>query len=146
MNSMWLPPFSKATNPASNGYDLGDFDQKGSVKTLYGNRAELEKLIQVMREHKVGAIADMVINHSSGADEEETYPLDGKKRWTKFNPKSGKFPRDWNCFHPCRYERTMIAAARILCLYSHFGVVDRSRVKRCLTATLNDRFRVRVLA
>ena len=61
-----------------------------------------------MRQHKMGAIADMVINHNSGADEEETNPLDGKKRWTKFNPKSGKFPRDWNCFHPSRYERTMI--------------------------------------
>lgn len=56
----------------------------------------------------MGAIADMVINHNSGADEEEVNPLDGKSRWTKFNPKSGKFPRDWNSFHPSRYERTMI--------------------------------------
>jgi alpha-amylase len=37
INSLWLPPFSKATNPTSNGYepcdyfDLGDFDQKGST-------------------------------------------------------------------------------------------------------------------
>ncbi len=61
-----------------------------------------------MREHKIAAIADMVINHNSGADEEETNPLDGKKRWTKFTPKSGKFPRDWNCFHPSRYEQAMI--------------------------------------
>ena len=114
INSLWLPPFSKATNPTSNGYDpydyfdLGDFDQKGSVKTLYGNRGELEKLIQVMREHEIRAIADMVINHNSGADEEETNPLDGKKRWTKFTPQSGKFPRDWNSFHPSRYEAAMI--------------------------------------
>jgi alpha-amylase len=114
INSLWLPPFSKAANPTSNGYDpydyfdLGDFDQKGSTKTLYGNRAELEKLVKLMREHKMSAIADMVINHNSGADEEETNPLDGKKRWTKFNPKSGKFPRDWNCFHPSRYERIMM--------------------------------------
>ncbi len=56
IDSLWLPPFSKAGNPDSNGYDLydyfdlGDFDQKGSVKTLYGNRAELERLIQLMRE------------------------------------------------------------------------------------------------
>ena len=50
----------------------------------------------------------MVINHNSGADEEEVNPLDGQKRWTKFKPKIGKFPRDWNCFHPCRYERVMI--------------------------------------
>jgi alpha-amylase len=65
INSLWLPPFSKATNPTSNGYDPYDyFDQKGSVKTLYGNRGELEKLIQVMREHEMAAIADMVINHT----------------------------------------------------------------------------------
>jgi alpha-amylase len=113
-NSLWLPPFAKAASPTSNGYDpydyfdLGDFDQKGSVKTLYGNRAELEALIRRMREHSMSAIADMVINHNSGADEEETNPLDGEKRWTRFNPKSGKFPRDWNCFHPSRYEHTMI--------------------------------------
>ncbi len=50
----------------------------------------------------------MVINHNSGADEEETNPLDGEMRWTKFSPKSGRFPRDWNCFHPSRYERVMI--------------------------------------
>lgn len=81
INSMWLPPFSKATDPTSNGYDLydcfdlGDFDQKRSAKTLYGNRAELETLIQVMRKHKISAITDMVINHNSGADEEETNPL-----------------------------------------------------------------------
>ena len=114
INALWLPPFSKAASPTSNGYDpydyfdLGDFDQKGSVKTLYGNRAELERLVKLMRQHKMGAIADMVINHNSGADEEETNPLDKQKRWTKFKPKSGKFPRDWNCFHPSRYERVMI--------------------------------------
>ena len=78
------------------------------VKTLYGNRAELENLIGKLHEHKIGAYADMVINHNSGADEEEVNPIDGQKRWTKFNPKTGKFPRDWNCFHPCRYERVMI--------------------------------------
>jgi len=114
INNLWLPPFSKCASSDSNGYDpydffdLGDFDQKGSTKTLYGNRAELERLIQIMRKHNMGAIADLVINHNSGADEEETNPLDGAKRWTKFMPKSGKFPRDWNCFHPSRYERVMI--------------------------------------
>lgn len=113
-DSLWLPPISKSADPSSVGYDpydyfdLGDYDQKGSVKTVYGNRSELEKLIKTIHEHKMGAIADMVINHNSGADEEETNPLDGTKRWTKFNPKSGKFPRDWNCFHPSRYERVMM--------------------------------------
>ena len=49
-NALWLPPVSKASDHRSMGYDpydywdLGDFDQKGGVKTLWGNRAELEAL------------------------------------------------------------------------------------------------------
>ncbi|WP_317890433.1 alpha-amylase domain-containing protein [Granulicella paludicola] len=113
-DSLWLPPISKCPTQSSNGYDpydyfdLGDIDQKGAVKTAYGNRAELEKLIKAIHDNGMGAIADMVINHNSGADEEEVNPIDGEKRWTKFNPKSGKFPRDWNCFHPSRYEKVMM--------------------------------------
>ena len=114
INALWLPPANKAASNTSVGYDpydyfdLGDFDQKGGVKTLYGNRAELEALVQTAKRHSVGCYADMVINHNSGADEEEINPLDGEKRWTKFTPKSGRFPRDWDCFHPSRFERTMV--------------------------------------
>lgn len=114
VNALWLPPVSKASSNTSMGYDpydyfdLGDFDQKGGVKTLFGNSAELKALIAKAHLHGIGLYADMVINHNSGADEEEVNPLDGEKRWTKFNPKSGRFPRDWNCFHPSRYEQVMM--------------------------------------
>jgi alpha-amylase len=113
-NAMWLPPVSKAASNTSMGYDpydyfdFGDYDQKGGVKTLWGNRAELEALIQKAHANNLGLYADMVLNHNSGADEEEVNPLDGQKRWTKFKPASGRFPRDWNSFHPSRYEQTMI--------------------------------------
>jgi alpha-amylase len=113
-DSIWLPPISKGADVGTMGYDpydyfdLGDYDQKGAVKTSFGNRAELESLIKVIHENGMGAIADMVINHNSGADEEEENPLDGQKRWTKFNPKSGRFPRNWDCFHPSRYEKVML--------------------------------------
>ncbi len=42
-NALWLPPVSKASSPTSMGYDpydyfdLGDYDQKGGIKTLCGN-------------------------------------------------------------------------------------------------------------
>lgn len=114
VNALWLPPVSKAASNTSMGYDpydyfdLGDFDQKGGTKTWYGNRAELVALIQKAKANSIGCYADMVINHNSGADEEEVNPLDGQSRWTRFNPASGKFPRDWDCFHPSRYERDMI--------------------------------------
>jgi len=112
-DALWIPPISKAAQTRSMGYDpydyfdLGDYDQKGGKKTWYGNRAELVALIKKTHDNRMGCYADMVISHNSGADEEETNPLDGQKRWTKFYPKSGRFPRDWNCFHPSRYEVTL---------------------------------------
>src|SRR5205823_1388651 len=48
--------------------------------------------------------ADLVFNHNSGGDAQELNPIDGRSRWTRFEPKSAKFPRDWKCFHPSRYE------------------------------------------
>jgi hypothetical protein len=111
--AIWLPPISKAAETRSMGYDpydyfdLGDLDQKGGKKTWFGNRAELVALIKSAHDNRMACYADMVISHNSGGDEEETNPLDRKKRWTKFHAKSGRFPRDWNCFHPSRYEVTL---------------------------------------
>ena len=48
--------------------------------------------------------ADLVLDHNNGGDAQETNPIDGQTRWTKFNPASGKFPRDWQCFHPSPFE------------------------------------------
>jgi alpha-amylase len=48
--------------------------------------------------------AHLVIDHCSGADAQEINPIDGVSRWTKFAPKSGKFPHDVNSFHPSRCE------------------------------------------
>ena len=110
--ALWLPPASKAASlqGPSMGYDpydyydLGDFVQKGATKTWFGNSAELEQL--TLTAHRLGmqVYADFVINHNSGGDQPELNPIDGRSRWTKFTPLSGKFPRDLDCFHPSRYE------------------------------------------
>ncbi len=110
--SLWLPPIHKAANlfGPSMGYDpydfydLGEFDQKGSIPTWFGTRPELESLIESAHKHQLSLIADIVINHNSGADAQEVNPITGQSRWTLFNPKSGKFPRNWECFHPSMYE------------------------------------------
>ena len=110
--SLWLPPAHKAANLAGPSmgydpydyYDLGEFDQKGGIPTWFGARAELESLIQTAHSHKLSVIADMVFNHNSGADAQEVNPITNQSRWTLFNPKSGKFARNWECFHPSRYE------------------------------------------
>jgi alpha-amylase len=111
--ALWLPPASKGGNidGMSMGYDpydfydYGDFDQKGSLKTWFGNRAELTALIGSAHEQGLQVYADVVLNHNNGGDKQELNPIDQVTRWTKFNPKSDKFPRDWKCFHPSVYER-----------------------------------------
>ena len=110
--SLWLPPIHKAANlfGPSMGYDpydyydLGEFDQKGTIPTWFGTRKELESLIENAHKHQLGVIADIVINHNSGADAQEVNPISGQSRWTLFKPKSGKFPRNWESFHPSMYE------------------------------------------
>ena len=108
--ALWLPPANKAASNVSMGYDpydfwdLGEFDQKGSAATWFGTRAELESLIAAAHAANMQVYADYVIDHCSGADAEEVSPVDGVSRWTKFTPKSGKFPRDTSSFHPSRYE------------------------------------------
>ena len=112
--ALWLPPATKGANlygSMSMGYDpydfydLGEFDQKGSIPTWFGTRGELEALIKTAHENHLQVYADMVLNHTNGADAEELNPLDGNTRWTKYNPASGKFDRDWTCYHPSNFER-----------------------------------------
>jgi len=110
--SVWLPPVHKAGNVGGPSmgydpydyYDLGEFNQCGGVPTWFGAKAELLDLIQTLRQHGLIAIADLVINHNNGADSQEVNPIDQRSRWTRFEPRSGRFPRTWECFHPNRFE------------------------------------------
>ena len=111
--ALWLPPACKAANfgGMSMGYDpydyydLGDIDQKGTVPTWFGSRMQLEELIKEAHQHGMQVYADIILNHTNGADEEEINKFDGQKRWTKYNPGSNRFARDWTCYHPSYFER-----------------------------------------
>ena len=111
--AMWLPPACKAANlfgAPSMGYDpydyfdLGECDQRGSVKTWFGSKDELTSLVSAAHLQGIKIYADLVLNHNNGADTSEVNPLDHQIRWTKFTPATGKFPRDWRCFHPSTYQ------------------------------------------
>jgi alpha-amylase len=108
--ALWLPPVSKAAEWNSMGYDpydyfdLGEFNQKGRTETWFGTKQDLLDFLSSAHAHSLQVYADVVLNHNSGADAQETNPIDNQVRWTKFSPKSGKFPRDWKFFHPSVYE------------------------------------------
>lgn len=80
ITAAWLPPAYKAAGGGnSTGYDvydlfdLGEFDQKGSVPTKYGTRDQFVRACDTLRENGVGVIVDVVLNHRGGADELETF-------------------------------------------------------------------------
>ncbi len=109
--ALWLPPPGKAASNPSMGYDvydyfdLGEFNQKGSVPTWFGTKDQLLQLIKTAHDNGLQVYADVVLNHNNGGDQQEVNPIDHTKRWTKFTPQSTKFDRGWKCFHPSPYER-----------------------------------------
>lgn len=74
IDALWLPPFFKATGTNDVGYgvydlyDLGEFDQKGSVRTKYGTIEELKELIEELHRYDIKVYADVVLNHKAAAD------------------------------------------------------------------------------
>ncbi len=78
ITSVWTPPASKGEmGGMSVGYDsydlfdLGEFDQKGSVRTKYGTKEEFIEAIKALQDRGVQVIVDLVLNHKAGGDESE---------------------------------------------------------------------------
>jgi len=76
--AIWLPPAYKGTNGTySIGYDvydiydLGEFDQKNSVKTKYGTKQEYLDAIAAAHAAGLQIYVDIVFNHKAGGDEKE---------------------------------------------------------------------------
>ena len=77
-SSIWFPPACKGSvGGYSQGYDiydlydLGEFDQKGSVRTKYGTREEYLEAIDAVHAAGMNVIVDIVLNHKAGGDEIE---------------------------------------------------------------------------
>ena len=130
VTSIWLPPVCKATGTGDTGYgiydlyDLGEFDQKGSVRTKYGTKEELLDLIKAIHEEGMHVYADVVLNHKAGADFEEEFEavkVDSEDRtkdieeprkikaWTGFdfpgrNGKYSDFTWNYNHFSGVDYD------------------------------------------
>lgn len=108
-SALWLPPASKGDVGTGMGYDpfdyfdFGDFNQKGSTKTGFGSRSELVNLVQACHGNGMQVYADVVYNHCSGGDEELNQD-NGTTYYTRFNPASNQFPRNYRSFNPSIYE------------------------------------------
>ncbi|MFM7648792.1 MAG: alpha-amylase, partial [Cyanobium sp.] len=80
ITALWLPPAGKGQAGGHDvgygiydPYDLGEFDQKGSVATKYGTRAEYLAAVAACRSEGLQIYADAVFNHLMGADAQEEF-------------------------------------------------------------------------
>ena len=81
IRKVWLPPAFKGTGSNDVGYgvydlfDLGEFDQKGTVRTKYGLKEEYLRAIEALSQNGIEAIADVVLNHKAAADYKERFTV-----------------------------------------------------------------------
>ena len=134
INMVWLPPAYKGAGGIHDVgyavydlYDLGEFEQKGTVPTKYGLKDQYLEAIEALHRNDIKVIADVVFNQKMGADgteeviasevlnsdrnivEGEPYNI---LAWTQFNfdgrnNKYSDFKWNWTHFHGIdRDERT----------------------------------------
>ena len=123
ITQVWLPPAYKGTSQEDVGYgvydmyDLGEFDQKGTVRTKYGTKEEYQEAIQAFHKAGIRVFADIVLNHRMGGDateeviavsdspEDRNVQIDDEQRvkvWSLFTfpGRNGKYSKfTWNHTH-----------------------------------------------
>lgn len=99
----WFPPPTKgASGGYSMGYDLydnydlGNYDQKGTVETRFGSLAELQAAAAACEN----VILDLVANHMMGAEKQSRDPVDGNWYWQGFEYVHDRFWKSAMDFHP----------------------------------------------
>ncbi|MDX1932899.1 MAG: alpha-amylase [Capsulimonadales bacterium] len=129
ISAVWFPPCHKGlggVNDVGYGsydlYDLGQFKQKGRVRTKYGTRSQLVKAVRAVRDTGMSAYADIVLNHLIGADEEEDFiaqPISCDDRRT---PQGEPRPfRGWTVF---RYPGRKGKYSEMVWNWWHFNAVN----------------------
>lgn len=89
ITALWLPPATKGTSGDDVGYglydlyDLGEFNQKGSVRTKYGTKAQYLAAIQAAHANGIQVYGDVVFNHKGGADTPEWVTATRVQTWDR---------------------------------------------------------------
>jgi alpha-amylase len=128
-NFLWLPPANKgAAGIEDVGYgtydlwDLGEFKQKGTKRTKYGTKKELEKAVKKLHQNNLKVLYDAVLNHRLGADDKEEVKLKDNSKaevWTIFNfegrkDKYSSLKLDWQVFDGVDWDERSQRAGEFL--------------------------------
>ena len=93
-DAIWLPPPTKASSVFSVGYDLwdpfdlGQKDQRGTVRTRYGTMDDLLRLIETAHRFGIRVYFDNIMNHRA-------FDVPGFNESTPINTYPGMVPEDF---------------------------------------------------
>jgi hypothetical protein len=93
--SLWLPPPTKGSGGLSVGYDmfdpfdLGDRDQRGTIRTRYGTKAELLRMMRVAHRFGFRVYFDNIMNHRA-------FDVPGYNEFTPVTIYPGMLPEDFH--------------------------------------------------
>lgn len=131
VTAIWMPPAFKCIGGIQDVgygvydiYDLGEFNQQGTIRTKYGTKEEYLSAIEVLHQHDLLVYSDIVLNHKMGADENEyvkAFEVNQKHTNEKISleeiiqvPTRFTFPQrhqkysdfiwDWTCFDGIDYD------------------------------------------
>ena len=131
ITAIWLPPAFKGIGGKDDVgygvydvYDLGEFDQKGTIETKYGTKDEYLQAIEVLHNYGLQVYGDIVLNHKMGADDyeiikayevnqsyknevisgEETIKVPTRFTFPGRHQKYSDFTWDWTCFDGVDYD------------------------------------------
>ena len=138
VTSLWLPPAYKGAAGADDSgfgvydlYDLGEFNQKGSVRTKYGTKKQYLDAIDALHNEGINIYADVVLGTKMGADavekvtgqefnENNRYQMVGEGKtigaWTKFSfpgrkGKYSEFVWNWTHFNGIDWDQERLCKA-----------------------------------
>lgn len=92
ITKVWMPPAFKGTGVNDVGYgvydlfDLGEFDQNGTIQTKYGTKDDYIATVQALKSAGIMPIADIVLNHKANGDHKERFSV------LKMNPANRQEP------------------------------------------------------
>jgi alpha-amylase len=127
--AVWLPPAYKGTDgPLDVGYgvydmyDLGEFDQKGSVRTKYGTKAQYLAAVKAAQKAALAVYADTVLNHRMGGDATELVRATPFPQDDRLRPKGE--PREIEAYTHYSFPGRRGRHSRFEWRARHFAAVD----------------------
>ena len=129
ITDIWLPPAYKGAGgkydvgySAYDLYDLGEFEQKGSIETKYGTKEEYLQAIQELHKNNINIYADIVLNHKIGADEAEiVYASEEKPENRNIDETLPKKIKAWTVYN---FKERHNKYSDFKWNYSHFNGTD----------------------